>query len=1012
MIHPAHDPDPEAVYLVRFRSLVSAVRVVEVRAEAWPARRVVEQHEGSFAEDVLLLRIEPRQEVPFPLRLHGERPEDDSHHERVRRASRVFLRATALVEARPRRAEQTFQALEALFEEIGPDAAASMWLEAARTFLALGDEEHASRALRRLARLARRAPVSAALLVAVVTSPRHGTILPGEIVDVAAEHAGSDAGLSLRLDVLRRLLEAGRDVPPGTMAALTNAAQASEDPAAAASRIDAAFLGCFGLVGTWAPAGEASLVRARLQALWAHSHASGDHGFRVRNDLAAALRTTRGALDAARLAALLDLLVPASPSDDTSLLLDVTRSLLGALARENDPSAEDICVRALLHLADVAPTNLFVHANEIGPALADAFDNPPSRPLLAALLADLDAASRHVDPSRVLSEALDRGAGARLAPAETDPPPRSGSRTRRVRSLARWLPTPLVTATLAALAASAEDAASAAVAAAPALAFVWALRLLGLAQDERTSPDLAEDTLSLAEALAQRLDPRLVTPSAVAAADPTLHLAHPDPAALLRGVAVARTSLADPGALRPERWPAPTLPGLSDPRDARFVLLAWSLSTLDAREAGTHHLTFARIADATPLARAGAGRLSPSPLALRGVSSSLARLTTTNLLRVPTADEPSLRDVVLLCAPRDLAEAFARDVGVSPRLLVEAPAPVPTHVDPTPPLVPRDLPFPDLDPARPLTALFPRRTSRNPALVPARDPALPRSPVIAGHIVSVGPRGELAVTPEGASSPLRRVPSAVRKDERYRALVRGRRAERARRHEAARLLEDRMISATPLRADELAWLLDDPLHASLLSHLVITTRPRDPGPPRDLALLWSWERARGLGVVPLDYDARWIGWTDVEIVHPARLPDAAAWRALLDELSLKQALPQLFRDLRGVPDDELDSTESNVLARRLVDAAALRRALTDEGFCTGPGLATRTFVHQPSDQNVTAWFDAGRPPWPRDAAYSGAFGFCDPNGVALAFSSVPRPLVCEARASIDRALARAAPRAR
>ncbi|MDI1432281.1 DUF4132 domain-containing protein [Polyangium sorediatum] len=1012
MIDPAHDPDPEAVFLVRLRSLVSAVRVIEVRAEAWPARRVVEQHEGYLVEDALLLRREPRQEVPFPLRLHGERPEDEAHHERVRRASRVFLRAEALVEARPRRAEQTFQALEALFEEIGPDAAAAMWLEAARAFLALGDEEHASRALGRLARLARRAPVSAALLVAVVSSPRHGTLLPSELVDVAAERAGPDAGLSLRLGVLRRRLEVGRDVPPGTMAALTNAARAAADPAAAATRIDAALLGCFGLLGTWAPAGEASLVRARLQALWMHAYASGDHGLRVRNDLAAALRATLGDLDAAHLAAVLDVLVPASPSDDTSLLLDVTRGLLGALARENDSSAETTCMRALLHLADIAPANLYVHADEIGRALADAFNKPASRPLLAALLADLDAAAGHVDPSRLLSEALDRGAGARLAPAEADPPPRSGTRTNRVRALARWLPAPLVATTLAALAVSAEEAASAAVAAAPALAFVWALRLLGLAQDERTAPDLAEDTLSLAEALTERLDPRLVTPSAVAAADPTLHLAHPDPAALLRGVALTRASLADRDALRPERWPAPALPGLSDPRDARFVLLAWSLATLDAREAGTHHLAFARIADATPLVRAGAGRLSPSPLALRGVSSSLARLTTTNLLRIPTADEPSLRDVVLLCAPRELAEAFARDVGVSPRLLAEAPAPVPTSLDPASPLVPRDLSLPDLDPARPLAALFPRRTSRAPAPVPARDPALPLSPVIAGHVVSIGPRGELVVTPEGASSPLRRVPSAVRKDERYRALVRGRRAERARRYEATRLLEDRMISATPLRADELAWLLDDPLHASLLGHLVVTTRPRDPGPPRDLALLWSWERARGLGVVPLDYDARWIGWTDVEIVHPARLPDVTPWRALLDDLGVKQALPQLFRDLRGVPDEELDSTESHVLARRLVDAAALRRALADEGFCTGPGLATRTFVHSPSDPNVSAWFDPGRPPWPRDAAYSGAFGFCDPNGVALPFSSVPRPLVCEARASIDRALARAAPRAR
>nr|WP_240807938.1 DUF4132 domain-containing protein [Polyangium spumosum] len=486
----------------------------------------------------------------------------------------------------------------------------------------------------------------------------------------------------------------------------------------------------------------------------------------------------------------------------------------------------------------------------------------------------------------------------------------------------------------------------------------------------------------------------------------------PDPAALLRGVALTRACLADRRSLRPERWPAPALPGIEDPRDARFVLLAWALSSLEASEAGSHHLAFARIAEATPLVRAGAGRLSPSTLALRGASGSFARLAEAGVLRIPTADAPSLRDVVLLCAPRELAEAFARDVGLSPPLVAAAPASsvAPPHLDPPAAPAPRELPLPDLDPARSLADLSPRRTHA--AALPARDPALPLSPVIAGHVVSLGPRGELHVTPEGASSPLRRVPSSVRNDDRYRALVRGRRAERAHKHEAARLLDDHMLGAARIGAAELAWLLDDPAYASLLRHLVLATRPREPGPPEGLVLLWAWEPTRGLGVVPLDYDARWIGWTDVELVHPADLPDVAPWRVLLDDLGVKQELPQLFRDLRGVPDDELDATESHALARRKTSGAALRRALEDEGFCTGPGLATRTFVHQRSRTTVTAWFDPGSPPWPRDATSSGAFGFQDPSGAPLTFRAVPRPLVCEARARVERALARAASRAR
>ncbi len=1005
-------PDHEAVFLVRFRSLVSSVRVAEIRAAAWPARRVVEEHEGYLAEDALLLRIEPRQEVPFPLRLHGERPEDSSFLERVRRASRVFLRATALAETRPRRAEQAFLSLESLFEEIGPDAAASMWLEAARTFVSLGDEDRAARSSRRLAQLARRAPVSTALLLNAVSSHRYGKTPPSDLVDVAAERVGPRAGFSLRLGVLRRHLEAGIDVPAGTMASLATAAETSGDRADVESRIDAALLGCFGLAGTWAPDGEATSVRARLADLWAHAHTSDEQGTQLRETLARALRETLADLDVPRLSAVVDVVLPARRNEDAPLLLDVTLRLLDATRSEPTTRAEDTCIRALLHLAEIAAPQLLERADEVGRALADAFEEPTSRPLLVAFLADLDTAARRSAPPFVLSEALDRASGSRLGPADTSPPPRSGLRTDHVRSLARWFPAPLVPRMARALAAHAEGPALEALTPSNALAFALALRLVGLAQDERTTVHLAEESLSLAASLARRIDPRLVSTKDLSAADPRLHLAAPDGDALLRGITFSRASLADRGALRPERWPSPALPGLSDPRETRFVLLAWVLEALEAREAGSHHLAFARIAEATPLVRAGAGRLLPSPLALRGRSSSLARLASTTVARISPTHDPSLRDVILLGSPRDLAEAFAHDLGLSPHLLPARTSPHTPHLAPRAPHVPRDLPLPDLDPARLLAALFPKHPTPAPLPLPPRDPALPRSPVIAGHVLSIGPLCELCVLARGASSPRTRIPPAVGKDEQYRALVRGRRAERARRHDVARSLEARMISAEPLAADELAFLLDDPLHASLLRHLVIAKSSLDPELPRDFSLLWTWERARGLGVVPLDYDARWLGWTAIEIVHPARLLDVAAWRAFLDDLGVKQELPQLFRDLRGVPEDELAKAESHVLAHRLAGAAALRRALQDEGFCTGPGLATRVFVHASSERALSAWFDPGSAPWPHDAALVGAFGFRDANGAGLPFTRVPWPLVCEARASIERALARAAPRAR
>ena len=63
-------PDLEPVFLVRFRSRQGKVRVEEVRAYAWPSQQLSLRHLGYQAEDRRLLRLEPRQPVPFPQRLY------------------------------------------------------------------------------------------------------------------------------------------------------------------------------------------------------------------------------------------------------------------------------------------------------------------------------------------------------------------------------------------------------------------------------------------------------------------------------------------------------------------------------------------------------------------------------------------------------------------------------------------------------------------------------------------------------------------------------------------------------------------------------------------------------------------------------------------------------------------------------------------------------------------------------------------------------------------------------
>lgn len=67
---------------------------------------------------------------------------------------------------------------------------------------------------------------------------------------------------------------------------------------------------------------------------------------------------------------------------------------------------------------------------------------------------------------------------------------------------------------------------------------------------------------------------------------------------------------------------------------------------------------------------------------------------------------------------------------------------------------------------------------------------------------------------------------------------------------------------------------------------------------------------KGMGVVTLDGETRWIDAAQIEIPHPILLPDLDDWRSLLGELSLSQATAQLFRETFPKPADGSASSVS------------------------------------------------------------------------------------------------------
>jgi len=275
--------------------------------------------------------------------------------------------------------------------------------------------------------------------------------------------------------------------------------------------------------------------------------------------------------------------------------------------------------------------------------------------------------------------------------------------------------------------------------------------------------------------------------------------------------------------------------------------------------------------------------------------------------------------------------------------------------------------------------------------------------VIEGYSISLGEGGELVVK-DARGKVLKNPPDKLRKHEDYQALVRGRKDDRSRVARARRVLEERMISGAPFSGDELAWLVEDDVFAPLLRGVLV--RPLDR--PGEAGLLVAWE-ARGLGVLPLDYDARWLGWASVELLHPMKLADVTPWQDLLIDVGLQQALVQLFREVRSVPTAQRSLTESSLLGgRQTRSGASVERALMEEGWAFRRGQARRKLSERAA-QGVTAveaWFDYGEYYMPAEPTTTGAFGFFHAEtSKPLKFNEVPPVLLSEAIRSLELCLA-------
>ncbi|MBI4819338.1 MAG: WGR domain-containing protein [Deltaproteobacteria bacterium] len=292
--------------------------------------------------------------------------------------------------------------------------------------------------------------------------------------------------------------------------------------------------------------------------------------------------------------------------------------------------------------------------------------------------------------------------------------------------------------------------------------------------------------------------------------------------------------------------------------------------------------------------------------------------------------------------------------------------------------------------------------------VPEKDPSpFPSGDfVIEGYKLTFGDDGEVQVS-DAKGKKLKSVPDKLRKNEDYQALMRGRKDDRGRERKARRVLEDRMISGAPLLAEELRWFVEDDAFAPLLRGLVIHPESK----PNDAGVLVAWDEGRGLGVLPLDYDAKWVGWESAQLAHPMRLSDLTSWQDLLVDVGTQQSLVQAFREVKTVPIAQRKLTESSMLSGRETSAAsAIERTLMEDGWVTRRGMAKRKMALRTPDgvTSVEAWFDYGEYYMPAEPTTSGSFGFFSVGTTKpLKLLEVPDVLLSETIRSLDLCLAQA-----
>jgi len=289
-------PEVEPIFLVRFRSAQNTVRVEEVRAYAWPSQQIGLRHLGYRPEQARLLRLEPRQRVPFPERLYASFVQEPKQLEELRKAEKAYQKAVKLAASKPGRMEMALLELQPAFKKLGDGVALEMWIEAAAIFQRFDNTTYASKMLGQLLRTVEKdKQLEVSLLARTVLSAADDGVFNTRLYEFTWEllqkKVSTEAALGFGLRVFRRLMLSGRALPSDFVKDLRKAALVGK-VADFEVLFDQNITWAAGLASFWNTAKktadwrgertqehtETQLLRTRLRELWQRASGRAEEG--------------------------------------------------------------------------------------------------------------------------------------------------------------------------------------------------------------------------------------------------------------------------------------------------------------------------------------------------------------------------------------------------------------------------------------------------------------------------------------------------------------------------------------------------------------------------------------------------------------------------------------------------------------------------------------------------------------------------------------------------------------